>query len=255
MRLSVMKMKRQNTRIGYKFVEITKKQYIWGLLIVPLYVGILRYFILEPLLNRVLRDDPNIQFWAGPLKNSIILVYMIFLFRDNISSFWEDFISSGLRDDLKWIVKSIYYFFVGRVIYALLYVQIKLIMANRFNVLTSNVPQNEKFLDGIAARFPVIAIIQVIILAPILEELIFRYLIYHILRRINKGCAILLTSLTFSVLHIAAEIQNGQLLEMLYFGLSYMAIAVVLAIVYEKRRNIIFCVILHMVNNVLAIAV
>ena len=92
-------------------------------------------------------------------------------------------------------------------------------------------------------------------MAPILEELIFRYLIYHILRRINKGCAILLTSLTFSVLHIAAEIQNGQLLEMLYFGLSYMAIAVVLAIVYEKRRNIIFCVILHMVNNVLAIAV
>jgi membrane protease YdiL (CAAX protease family) len=144
---------------------------------------------------------------------------------------------------------------MGRVIYALIFLMIKLAFAEEFILHFGMEPQNERRLDELSEGFPAIAIIQLIIMAPILEELLFRYVIYHLLRRFNRELAIMFTSFFFAVLHILAEIQNGMFFEAVYFGLSYMVIAVVLAIIYEKRKNIIFCMILHMLNNILSVVI
>ena len=96
-------------------------------------------------------------------------------------------------------MKSIYYLFIGRVVYALIFVPTKLIFASRFIALTGIKPQNEQNVESLSSAFPVIALFQLVIMAPILEELIFRYVIYHFLKKINRGFAMIISSLFFRV--------------------------------------------------------
>ena len=74
--------KNENTieeKKAYNFCELTKKQLIIGLIIVPFYFGILKYLILEPLMNIIINDKELVVFWVNLLRNIIILVAYIIL--------------------------------------------------------------------------------------------------------------------------------------------------------------------------------
>lgn len=90
-----------------------------------------------------------------------------------------------------------------------------------------------------------IALFGSVIIGPILEELIFRYLIYNNLNKFNnKNTSIILSSLIFALVH------NG------FINIVYaFIIGTILTIIYSKNKNIKEEIILHMVANFMSLLI
>ena len=90
-----------------------------------------------------------------------------------------------------------------------------------------------------------IALFGSVIIGPILEELIFRYLIYNNLNKFNnKNTSIILSSLIFALVH------KG------FINIVYaFIIGTILTIIYSKNKNIKEVIILHMVANLMSLLI
>lgn len=90
-----------------------------------------------------------------------------------------------------------------------------------------------------------IALFGSVVIGPILEELVFRYLIYNNLNKFNKkNTSIILSSLIFALVH------NG------FINIVYaFIIGTILTIIYSKNKNIKEVIILHMVANFMSLLI
>lgn len=84
-------------------------------------------------------------------------------------------------------------------------------------------------------------IFSVVILAPILEECLFRGILFAELKKSPKA-KIIITALTFAIYHLN-----------LIQGLNTLFIGLVLGHIYYYRRNIKEVILVHMVNNLVAV--
>lgn len=84
-------------------------------------------------------------------------------------------------------------------------------------------------------------ILSVVILAPILEEYLFRGILFAELKKSPKS-KIIITALTFAIYHLN-----------LIQGLNTLFIGLVLGYIYYCRRNIKEVILVHMVNNLVAV--
>ena len=83
-----------------------------------------------------------------------------------------------------------------------------------------------------------ISILSLAILPAIFEELLFRGLILKGLKRYSKTFSIWLSTIAFCLFHMSFR----QTLYPILFGLA-------LGLVMYKENNIVYCMILHFVNN------
>jgi len=93
---------------------------------------------------------------------------------------------------------------------------------------------------------------QSVILAPILEELLFRGLVFRSLRDRNKWLAIFASSFLFGFLHIYSALFAGDLTQLIYL-LSYGGMGFAFSYAYEKKKTICVPILMHMINNLVAI--
>lgn len=82
-----------------------------------------------------------------------------------------------------------------------------------------------------------------VLIPAICEELLFRGIIFKGLETKNKAFAILISALMFSIFHMSKE----QLIYPLLMGLLF-------GVIMAYENNIIYCIIVHIVNNSLALA-
>ena len=94
--------------------------------------------------------------------------------------------------------------------------------------------------------------IQSVILAPVLEELLFRGLIFRSLRSINRNLAFFASAFLFGFLHIYSALFAGDLTQLVYL-LSYGGMGFVFTYTYEKRKTICVPMLIHMINNLVAV--
>ncbi len=107
-------------------------------------------------------------------------------------------------------------------------------------------PNNEAILDlAKADRGRILAI--TIVLAPLLEELIFRGGIFGLLRRWNRWLAYVVCILVFGIYHIWQYALSDPL-ALLYL-LQYLPAGYILCRSYEKTECIWTAILLHMLNN------
>lgn len=108
------------------------------------------------------------------------------------------------------------------------------------------IPKNQESLNAMAAALPFLTFIMGVVCAPIVEEVIFRYILQGWLRKkIKKGgafFAVLISGTLFALCHVAAP---ADLLLYLPSGLLWGAI-------YEKERCISLTICIHSVNNLVA---
>ena len=93
---------------------------------------------------------------------------------------------------------------------------------------------------------------QSVVLAPILEELLFRGLVFRSLRDKSKWLAIFASSFLFGFLHIYSALFAGDLSQLIYL-LSYGGMGFAFSYAYEKRKTICVPILMHMINNLVAI--
>ncbi len=111
-----------------------------------------------------------------------------------------------------------------------------------YNITLYNLNKSINFTD-IFKPSPLPILVQIIssgICGPIIEELIFRGIVYNKLKAFNKPMtAIILTSIIFGVVH-------GNIINMIYaFGVSFIFIYL-----YEKYKSLKAPIIMHMFLNI-----
>ncbi len=86
---------------------------------------------------------------------------------------------------------------------------------------------------------PIVMILAVVILGPIAEEIIFRWMIFGRVRfYLGKKRAIIISSLLFALFH-------GNMIQFIFCTV----VGIALAFVYDRTGNIYLCVIAHMAIN------
>lgn len=93
---------------------------------------------------------------------------------------------------------------------------------------------------------------QSLIIAPFIEELLFRGLIFNSLRQKNMVWAHLISAFIFGLLHVYSYILAVDMSEWIKL-IPYMMAGLSFSIVYEKRQTIIAPIILHAAKNLIAV--
>lgn len=108
-----------------------------------------------------------------------------------------------------------------------------------YNMLTINFQQENKLLNTNI----ILLISYVVILAPIFEEILFRYISLNVAKRYYKErTAIIIISIAFALLH-------SELFNMLYAFL----LGIILSNIYIKYKNILYPITLHISANLMSI--
>ena len=90
-----------------------------------------------------------------------------------------------------------------------------------------------------------------VILAPIVEELLFRGLIFNSLRQRSMLWAHLISAFLFGFLHVYSYILSGDMSEWIKL-IPYMMAGFGFSFAYERRQNIVVSIFLHSIKNLIA---
>ena len=119
---------------------------------------------------------------------------------------------------------------------------------------SSNDSANQLLFESYLNKDLIFMFIQSVILAPVLEELLFRGLIFRSLRSINRNLAFFASAFLFGFLHIYSALFAGDLSQLIYL-LSYGGMGFAFSYAYEKRKTICVPMLIHMINNLVAVLV
>ena len=167
------------------------------------------------------------------------LLFIIFIYKKEIIKEFKTFFNKN--NFLKNIKKSLYYWFIGLTIM----ITFNLIIAS----LTNELAANEQAVRQMIDKYPLYMAFQVMLYAPISEEIIFRKSIDKIFK--NKYLYILMSGLIFGGLHVVSSVTS--LVDCLYL-LPYCSLGFVFALLYKNTNSNIFSTITaHSFHNTLAL--
>jgi membrane protease YdiL (CAAX protease family) len=111
---------------------------------------------------------------------------------------------------------------------------------------------NQQAVKNLLLNSPFVACFMVIIIAPIIEELIFRYYVFKGLEKRNIFLAYAITGLTFAGIHLIASIGTPFILEDLRSLPLYIIGGLVFCYAYHKTGNMAVNIGAHMIYNAIA---
>lgn len=118
---------------------------------------------------------------------------------------------------------------------------------------TQSTSDNQLLIMEVFKQAPLYIVFVAVIFAPIVEEILFRGIIYRFLRFHKfKYIALFISSFLFGVLHVYESILVARY-EDLWFIFVYMAIGWFMGVIYEKSGDILAPIALHMVYNAIAV--
>lgn len=107
--------------------------------------------------------------------------------------------------------------------------------------------------DEQLAANPILYAVTVVILGPVVEEVIFRFLIYRIIRRKSMMIAFVVSVLLFSFIHVDYSVLVAKNYLQLLNMLIYLPLGIGTVVLYERNRNLMYPIILHMALNLVAV--
>jgi membrane protease YdiL (CAAX protease family) len=95
--------------------------------------------------------------------------------------------------------------------------------------------------------------VQAMIFAPVVEEIVFRGVIYRQFKKAGRYLIpLIISTLLFSTMHSLAAIISGQWSDLWYIPV-YAFMSLVLTFTYEKTHNLYSSMFLHFINNAISI--
>lgn len=117
-------------------------------------------------------------------------------------------------------------------------------------VLKKSIAGNEDLVRSYISTMPILMIIDVVVLAPFLEELTFRKSIREAIN--SKWCYVLMSGIIFGWMHIASYI--GSFGDLVYL-IPYSALGISFALLYYRTDNIFSTIMMHAMHNGFAVLV
>jgi membrane protease YdiL (CAAX protease family) len=163
---------------------------------------------------------------------SLILIFVFLIYKKEAMS--DSKLSIKLsRNSFVWILIGIVAVFLAQTIGSILDKSI-------FHLTTQSVNTSSNIE---AATLSPLALISIVILAPLVEELVFRYAAINILnRKFNKIGCILISSVFFSIMHFDFP-----------FVFGYFLIGLVLAAIYVRTNRLLVSFVIHATMNLIIV--
>lgn len=186
--------------------------------------------IYEQIKNETL--DIKYQLLLGQVISGILIIPIIYK-----RSRKTPYIKLSVKKDFwKMIVIGFGCFFLGDIIISILLYLLKDLP------FITRIFETFEEVSNLSSGFT-LAFIVIVILGPIIEELIFRGILFEEINKLfDYKFAIFSTALLFGIYHF-------NILQ----GVNAFVMALILAIVYYYRKNILDSILIHMVNNFLAL--
>lgn len=112
---------------------------------------------------------------------------------------------------------------------------------------------NQQLFETLQSINPSLMFVTTVVFAPIVEEMIFRGLIFTNLAKKNIWIAHIVSAFAFGLLHVYSFILAGDFSQFIYV-IPYVTMGFGFSYVYQKRGNIIVPILLHALNNLIAFA-
>lgn len=120
-------------------------------------------------------------------------------------------------------------------------------------ISSGEVSNNQQAVESMISSNIVYSCFSIAIFAPVVEELVFRGVIYKNLRMcFGVFCSIVVSSTCFVLMHFLISLIIGDINDLLFMPL-YLVPSVFLCVFYEKTNNIFAPIYLHAFNNLIGI--
>lgn len=225
----------------------TQVKWLFVLLVIPLYMYcgslIITAFLKFIIITFSLDLDLNaINAYLNLIFDLGMLILLWWMLKDTMKQQWIDF-----KKDIK--QNMIYSLVLGTVLlYVASFIGGIITLALGGGVSS----ENQQAISQIVQSYPIVMIITTVIFAPILEEMIFRGIVFGWLYEFHPKLAHILSGFLFGFMHIMTAVLAGSFSEWTQI-FSYFFMGVVLSFLYEKRNNIYVPIGAHILNNLISI--
>ena len=116
-------------------------------------------------------------------------------------------------------------------------------------VTQTDTSQNQQIIETNSLISPFYTFFYTCLIAPVLEETIFRGGIYTFVKeKMGVSAALVISSVFFGLIHVSSSLFNGNINDFVYLIL-YAGIGLILGYAYERSDTIIVSVGIHAGNN------
>lgn len=178
----------------------------------------------------------NISLFSNILVTILSVILLCFILRKHIKPILKKFISS------KTWLKALAY--LG-IIYAAIFAYGIIMTVLRINQTSAN----QDSIDAMTKIAPFLSGLYVCILAPILEEIIFRFGLFRSLLKFGKKAAVIIVAFIFAGMHLIASLEEGTLLADLTSLPVYLIGGISLTVAYCREKDIAVSICIHFMYN------
>lgn len=200
-------------------------------------IGYLVLFLILPgiiLIPFFVESDPTSLY---NLKLTIVYLITTIIF---IILAKNEFKQSIKTLNLKIIKKALIYWLIGLIIMSL--------SSDIIELIGIPLNSNETMIREQLKEFPITQILQTVIFAPIMEEIVFRYSFKNLSR--NKHIYALFTGIFFALMHLPDALINP---IMLIHLIPYSALGIAFGYIYKDTDNLLATIIPHSLHNLISI--
>lgn len=181
---------------------------------------------------------PQIQILLSCFSNLILLLILFFIYRLDLRIEWKKFKNSFDKS----MDSCIKYWFLG-----LMGMMISNILINTLFKLGQ--AENEQLVQGMITDFPLVMLLNAGVIAPIIEELVFRKTFRDTIK--GKWAFILISSLIFGFMHVLVA---TSLIEMIFI-IPYTLLGMAFAYMYYDTDSIYTSILAHILHNTILILI
>ena len=184
--------------------------------------------------------------WGYPLSiTTLNIIYFLMNFVSVVAIFHR-FLGRSLQAAWKNIPKCLINVLIGFGIYYWGTILLGFLIT-RIDPSFANV--NDQAVTGMVQENPLMMSICTVILVPVVEETLYRGLIFQQLQRKHRALAYIVSVAVFSAIHVAGFIGSVNWLTLLLCFAQYLPAGIALAWAYERADTIVAPILIHMIIN------
>lgn len=111
--------------------------------------------------------------------------------------------------------------------------------------------ENQALIESITQVQPILMMVTTVVFAPILEEMIFRGIVFGWSYELNPRFAHFISAFVFGFVHVMNAVLSGQISEWIQI-FSYFFMGLALSYLYAKKNNIYVPILSHAMNNLIS---
>ena len=181
--------------------------------------------------------------WPGRALYAIAAVILASIIRTS----WKSFRARGWRTALDVLLAFVLAFALNAFVWPAI-VQV-------LGLPSANINQeNQEMVRALVLRAPVLMGLMVVVAGPVVEEVLYRFVLLRPLLKVNSPLAHAVAALAFGFQHVAVAVLVNHDTAQLWDIVPYAAFGLIQSVLYVRQRSLIGPILVHVLVNGLGLA-